>query len=195
MILFVNILGYKERINTLICCFVACLLLIQSYKSVDPVSNMLFENYNLVNDKILSVPDGAICDTSVYNRQYTYLDEAIDLAIEKVFEKSEEPVIVFPCKNKEMEGYAWYVGGTWYPERTVYWDIENSARTLEKNDKELKIEYAESALELAELFKTSDEVFYFSFPYLYQDVSWGKEAEISKVEDIEYKGWNIQVYH
>lgn len=121
-------------------CAVTVLFLVQSYTTVDPVTLMLFENHPTTWDGTFCVVLPAwnenkyLADTTVYNRQFSYLDRAFDRILEECDYQGED-IILYGNKR-----------GTYFSGRSFHyeWDTERRERVCEKTENSVPMKVVES---------------------------------------------------
>lgn len=121
-------------------CAVTVLFLVQSYTTVDPVTLMLFENHPTTWDGAHCVvlpawnENGYLADTTVYNRQFSYLDRAFDQVLEECDYQGED-IILYGNQR-----------GTYFAGRSFHyeWDTERKERVCEKTENSVPLKVVES---------------------------------------------------
>ncbi|MCQ2081378.1 MAG: hypothetical protein MJZ11_06945 [Lachnospiraceae bacterium] len=115
------------------------LQMISCFMTIDPLTKMLFTNYNVGNNVMISTDDEFFSDTMVYNFQYTYFDKALNLAIKEIVDDKED-VIFFPQIKKD---WSWYFDGNYVDAYNIakdgvivteYWDRKNAKRVIIPNE-------------------------------------------------------------
>ena len=133
------ILSWKRKwLKTITFSFLCAIMILSSYMTIDPISKKLFENVSTGNGYVLSTSEkGLLGDSSIYNKQMLYLENAVNMAICNALEK--EDVILIQAKGNNP----WYFDGMMdYGDMTenvtkssLWWDITKKQRVeLQKND-------------------------------------------------------------
>ena len=102
----------------------------------DPVTKVLFEDIEVRNGKIATIGILICSDSTIYNKQVLYLEDAINLAIEDVVECQYE--LYVPTYNRTPNLFDGMMGKyqkeKGYVYTTQYWDEEKKKRVLEQTD-------------------------------------------------------------
>ena len=123
--------GLKLRVRNLGALLFGCILLVQAYVTIDPVSLSVFRNYPTGNGKIISecIYNPLLQkDYSVYNHQFNYLDRAYDRILRDVDYHQGMDVWVW---TNDTNTQIW-TGG-------FVWDTEKQKRTLVSNENTIEI--------------------------------------------------------
>ena len=121
----------KLRVRNLGALLFGCILLVQAYVTIDPVSLSVFRNYPTGNGKIISecIYNPLLQkDYSVYNHQFNYLDRAYDRILRDVDYHQGMDVWVW---TNDTNTQIW-TGG-------FVWDTEKQKRTLVSNENTIEI--------------------------------------------------------
>ncbi|MCI8402395.1 MAG: hypothetical protein HFI38_09980 [Lachnospiraceae bacterium] len=175
---------------------IAVIQAVQSFYTIDPLSLRVFDNLPVGRTSIITTNWIEKChnfgDSTVYNRQYSYLEKAMDKALAMI-EYDRNKVVLLSSPFGIVDSYTpesvYYslFGGL-----TVYWDEENQKRSIVNTGNWAEIQY--------ELVRTATkekmagkELYYFSFPWIEDEVE-EDYFEIIERSETEYRGWVIGIW-
>lgn len=127
---------FKDITNGILQSGIAILLLVSSFKTIDPLSLSCFPNCRIGTETMITTMDIPLGDGMIYNRQMLWLEGAISRALEDAF--SESDVVCFPTSEDNayfFDGMA-EVGEIHTPYRmdTEYWDTDKRKRVPEQGE-------------------------------------------------------------
>lgn len=126
----------NERRQVIICGIISLVLLISSYKSIDIISNNLFEQIDIGQDKIITTYDLPLGDGAIYNKQMLWMEGAMNKVLKDAIEA--EDIIVIPAIDDSTYAFdgasevADTEGG--YIIQSQYWNDTNNRREVLKNE-------------------------------------------------------------
>lgn len=208
-----------DRKATKILCMLGLggLLFAQNYVTIDPVMLNSFPVIDIGSTKIVSTQDSVIgrndavfLDSSSYNHQIMYFDEALDMLLSAIEFEKENTAIIFtdnltcPTVGGDI-GSLHILGGFGYSymdvPRYISWN-ENTLRRELSNDPndEMSISYysSEDYKLLRNLKKEFKNVYYIEVPW--SDTGKQEINEITEkyklqdVMEINHKGWKLIAY-
>lgn len=180
---------------------ILCILfLLQSFYTLDPITKILFKNYNVGSTVMVSATQGEfLADSMVYNQQFQYFDRALNLAMKDIVDKKDAKLFFPAIHNKTwcFDGFAetteevkeYYVSHE-------YWDDTDSKRCILADEGRNPIEIY-NITEEADLQTLLDGRTGY---YFYVDFAGENIADIIRRDDIvhdeksyEYRGWKVSV--
>lgn len=174
----------------------AALGLVQSFYTLDPLSSGIFDRLSTGNSYIITTNWVEKChnfgDSTVYNRQYTYLETAVNRALAAIA-YDETKVILLSSPFGKTDGYTpesiYYslFGGL-----TAYWDPVNEKRVT-TNSGDLDVIQWGLVRTATEEELQGKEIYYFSLPWVEPEeglAQFEKEENIS----VKYRGWRIDIW-
>lgn len=71
----------KEKWQASICILMACILCIFTYKSIYSISNSIFKQIDIGEEKIVTTYDLPFGDGAIYNKQMLWMEQAVNYVI------------------------------------------------------------------------------------------------------------------
>lgn len=189
----------KKRMGMVLPAGVGILLAIQTFWQIDPVSKALERTVSIGESRIVSTNwnfgINDFGDAVVTNRQYTYLDEALDRALEKIGYEDGKAFVLPGCFNVfqgvEPE-YVYYglMGGYVFRLTDIYWNAETGRRNLDSGV--LLRSYV-----MTDEFVSQDvpeHLYYISVPWYEEDTERLSHYKIVNESQVCYRGWTITIY-
>ena len=179
-----------------ICCTIVILLMIASnYKTIDPLTLQVFEQYNIGSDTMISTCTGEyLSDSMVYNQQYRYFDGALNLALEDAV-NDNKGVHFFPT----MIDRSWFFEGistrAGINELEIqYWDNNKKKRIQVENEDSISFALynINSESDIKQIL--GDRIGYFySIPFLGTEIMQIIEQDMQVLEEevFGYRGWKV----
>lgn len=96
---FLNHLIHSSIQRRILLFMLALLLLIQTFRTIDPVSKSIFGTYQFGNHQVLKIGTEYLADGLVYNTQYVYIQRLLDKFILENSVTSRDNIFIDP--------YAW----------------------------------------------------------------------------------------
>ena len=175
---------------------ISCVLLISNYYSIDWLSRMIFDNYNL-GTVLLSTSGEYFSDAMVYNQQYRYIDIALNKAMKEAV-ANDKASIYFPTINNNT----WFFDGITAKFRYIddviiqkeFWDYTKDKRMAYENKNTIPIEICQlpENYPLYEL-ATQSSGYYFYAPCVGANIRDGLMDNVAgaREEVFEYRGIQI----
>lgn len=98
-----------EKVRNAFLGILCILFLIQSFYTLDPITKILFKNYNVGSTVMVSATQGEfLADSMVYNQQFQYFDQALNLAMRDIVDKKDAKLFFPAIHNKTwcFDGFA-----------------------------------------------------------------------------------------
>ncbi len=191
--------GSEHRIGALLPGALALTLLVQTFWQIDPVSKAVERSVDIGSTALISTnwndATNNFGDSVVTNRQYTYFDDAFDLALEEI-DYQEGMALVLPGCFNIFQGlepeYIYYgmLGNYSMKDIDIYWDRINGRRSLESG--ELLRIYV-----MTEEFVSQDvpeRLYYIAVPWYEEDTELLARYEKIDEHRVSYRGWEITIY-
>lgn len=186
----------NAKVRSVIYFVVAACMLVQSFYSLDPVTNQLFPRMNVGGTEIVSLKgNGAFAfnDSIVYNRQYSYWDKLNQIIFETI-DYQESDVVILP----EMYGGETRISlvGTY----ESFWNLQDhSFQSCYEEGKAVWVSIATAADKEALKAIEADGRKFLLFPSWYWDGTSGMEEFVSESEvvgkqEFSYRGWKAYLY-
>lgn len=166
------------------------------YFTFDPLTLKVFNNYKVGNATMVSTSGEYLSDSMVYNQQYRYFDEAINLAMEEI--ASQDNIIMcFPLIRER----SWFFDGISLRNvkdselDTQYWDIEKRKRISKNREKNcIPIQICNLSIDgdIDEIL--SDQIgYYFYLPCAGEEILQliNEKAMVLEEKEFVFKGWKI----
>ena len=173
--------GIKLRWRNWGITLIGCLLLIQAYITIDPLSLAVFRNYPTGNGRIISecVYNPLLQkDYTVYNHQFNYLDRAYDRILRDVGYHEGMDVWVW---TNDTNTQIW-TGG-------FVWDTEKQKRTLVSNENTIEIRgFARQDEEIGLDLQLNREAVFLLIPQFGITEEYAEEF-LNSYYEIRYKGY------
>lgn len=196
----------KNSIKTWILGIAAVLLGIQSFVSVDPVAEHFsgFVRIDTGNGYVLSTnwiaPPDNYGDPIVYNRQCSYLDEALRKALGQM-ELGEETVIFLPSPYQGLDSYGYaqeyifynLLGDYHYSGSDMYWDGDEQLLTSDQAEGRIPVRFVLMNSENRESITEKNVVYYLSFPWIEDDEALLSAFDVETEETVTYRSCRIVV--
>lgn len=184
----------SEKIRYGVLMSVIILMTISNYYTLDPITHLVFKQYDVGNTEMVSTEEWEyLSDSMVYNQQYRYFDKALDLAMEDIID--EDAMNCFPVVN----GRVWFFEGIYiYAEpdepQIQYWDQKHRKRVLQENKNCVPFELCNITEETDIRSLLADGVgYYYYIPCAGQDIAekLSQETEILEEKESSYMGWTV----
>jgi len=185
----------KNNIQYGITGMLACVLLIQNYTTLDPLTKSVFKTYNVGETNMISTcDDELLSDSMVYNQQWRFFDKAIDLALEDVIGNGDL-LVCFP----QIQMRSWFFEGIYADAdadeiKIQYWDAISNKRVLDANDFSIPFQVCNITTE-SNINKILDNKigYFFFIPCAGADVAdmLKNKADVIEEKDFSYKGWKV----
>ena len=190
----------QEKVRNTFLSILCILSLIQSFYTLDPITKILFKNYNVGSTVMISATqEEYLADSMVYNQQFQYFDRALNLAMKDIVDQKDVKIF-FPAIHDKI----WYFDG--FAETTEevkecyisheYWDFRDSKRCLLADEDRSPIEIY-NITEKADIQTILDGKTGY---YFYVDFAGENIADIIRRDYIvndeksyEYRGWKVSV--
>ena len=189
----------SDKWQIFVCAVVSFVLLCSSYKSIDFVSNNLFEQIDVGNDRIVTTYDLPFGDGAIYNKQMLWMEGAINKAYGAALK--DDNIIVVPAIDNTTYAFdgASVLASTesGYYSQIQYWnDLKERRQTFRDEN---CIEY--------NLYHISDEANICTIPnpqnknisYIYIETNHSNpykgilmNAEIIEEQSYSYRGWILK---
>lgn len=181
----------KYFCNTL----VILLMIISNYKTIDPLTLLVFNQYDIGNDTMISTCSGEyLSDSMVYNQQYRYFDGALNLALEDAV-YDNDGIQFFPIMMERswfFEGI--YINGDIDELEMQYWDTDRAKRVVaaKGNCIEFPIYNVTAESDIKHLLGGKNGYFY-SIPFVGTEIMQMIERDMKVLEKevFEYRGWEV----
>lgn len=127
----------EERHQTIISLFASIILLVSSYKTYDIVTNVLFKQLDIGEEKIITTYKLPFGDGAIYNKQMLWLEGAMNRAIDDALE--DDNIIVIPAIGNYTYTFdgaseAAHIEGDYFVQRQ-YWNESKNRREVIKSEK------------------------------------------------------------
>lgn len=179
----------------------AVLLMVQTFWSIDPLTAATQRSLSIGQGEISSLnwvgSYNDFGDASVYNRQYTYFDEAFDRALTDAGYDGNGILLLPGCFGKgdglEPE-YIFYgiMGDYAFRFADIYWDTVNNTKTMEPDENSVKMDIRVLTEEFA-AENIRDDIYYVSVPWYEDDEEILDQFEVMEEETVSYRGWDVTV--
>ena len=189
----------KEKWQEIICVLMACILCISSYKSIDFISNSVFIQIDIGEEKIVTTYDLPFGDGATYNKQMLWMEQAMNYAIKDSI--SDDNIIVVPAiadYTYSFDGMSELTNtnGTYYSQYQ-YWNSEKNRREVQKNennDEYLLYHISDNAN--MDIIPNPDNK-NVSFIYIDADINYDIQNVLEKTTIIDeknyrYRGWVLK---
>lgn len=142
----------KEIARGILQVIIAIIVLVSTYKTIDPISRILFQNIDIGTDKMVTTNE-PLSDSTVYNSQYEGYQKCLNIAISEVLNNNPDAIICLPAEK----------GNVWYYDALGLWqDTDSSITITEYYDNSIGMRYSdyqERSNELKITFVTPDADF------------------------------------
>lgn len=140
-ILLIMVIGLisNKKLSYGINIIVSLLLLVQSYRTIDPMTLLMFDHVKYGKSDIVST-DGTFWDAALYNAQWSYLPKTLNKAIEEPI--NEGKLICFPNAQYAFEAIT-DSAFTCNEKKNCYWDTKYKIRRLYETKDCIPLEVAE----------------------------------------------------
>lgn len=196
----------------LLCCYnkisswvfssiMACLLLISSFVTIDPITRICFPSYNIGSTEMVTTMEQGIPlgDGMIYNRQMLGYERVINMALEEALQDSKN--VLFPTLENNpyfFDGMAEVgdIADEYYVERE-YWDVEKQRRVpiMTEETEVFQVYHLTDRVDWDELEKQIDgKVSYFYLSLAGEEYA-GEIAQRYTVldeEEYRYRGWILK---
>ena len=188
---------YDKLVNVLLSAL-AVMMLVQSYYTIDPISKLLFDNYNVGTTIMISATrNTSLEDSMVYNQQYQYFDRALNLALEDAVH-DPDAIIIFPAVYNRTWAFDGFAETTESVEEyiisTEYWDDVKKMRCIFPADNRFRIEvYNVSEQKDWSSIMNDGKGYYFYAEIAGEQLAEKIRADYHVLEetDWEYGGWTV----
>ena len=211
-------IGRKNAVRTALAACTAALLLVQSYRTVDPLMLAKFPRAEKGHGRIVYTENRVIArqggdtryapfvlsDNALYNREIYDMDRALDRAFGAceidgdtcfVFSSELQTNYVGANVSAEYILLGWGFSGI-TPDR-VCWDADKQARVFTQEDlPEMHVAFVASEQELSAVMEQYARVYYVQMPY-YDDFfaqSIAPGYQTTQTYDEVYRGWRFTVH-
>lgn len=196
----------------LLCCYnkissqvfssiMACLLLISSFMTIDPITRICFPSYNIGSTEMVTTMEQGIPlgDGMIYNRQMLGYERVINMALEEALQDSSN--VLFPTLENNpyfFDGIAEVgdIADEYYVERE-YWDVEKQKRApiMTEETEVFQVYHLTDRVDWDELEKQIDgKVNYFYLSLAGEEYA-GEIVQRYTVldeEEYRYRGWILK---
>lgn len=196
---------------------IAVLLLVQSYRSIDPITARLYPAIETGETVVVPLPqhtniekDPFFADWAYSNRQIMYFDKALDRAYAAIYDESAVENTQILCSNEYQGriiegnvhlGSLFSIWGFGYskvdPPMWGEWDSEGRYRYLSfEPENIIDPEYVLADTDLSRYINDYEHVYYIEMPWgdTVIDALQEKYSSISYIQAIEYRGWVLKIY-
>ncbi len=196
---------WQGRLLTAILAVLSALLLISSYKTIDPVSRMTFRVFEAGSEEMLSTGGVGteLGDAIIYNKQALWMERALDNAMQDAVESNQ--MIIFPVINRTPYYFSAFPGirgagriaAGRYDSHTEYWNAAAKRREMLPSESNLAFELYEvtdgQALRQAVSDGSGGEMAYFYLEFAGKEVADRIKDEYTVIEEkvFGYRGWNV----
>jgi hypothetical protein len=190
LIIVVNKLNNKKA-RCVIYNVLAILLLIQSFYSVDMVSNKVFCNTDIGSANILSMHDSGsfqLNDSIVYNRQYVYYGKMMEKMLNEIDYDSNKAIVLL--EDETIDGYK--VWGSY----GYQWDMKQRKMVYYESDKEGVISVDSFPHTEIKSLTNYDKIYVLKFQTNNEDIlnQVLNQVMVLDSDTITYRGWEVVVY-
>ena len=201
--LFDRIRGRGQKLLLPLFAVLAGILLLSSYRTIDPVSRRIFKTFDIGGDVILSTGEVGLGDAIIYNKQALWVEKALSEALSEI--NLNEEIIIFPT----VDHSTYYFDGIIelriledgeYQEFVEYWNPKTSSREPEisKESEEctpfqvIFVTDKESVANIIQSYPLG-RYSYFYLAYEGEEIAEEIRKEYSVMEEsvCEYRGWNV----
>lgn len=196
----------------LLCCYnkissrvfssiMACLLLISSFVTIDPITRICFPSYNIGSTEMVTTMEQGIPlgDGMIYNRQMLGYERVINMALEEALQDSKN--VLFPTLENNpyfFDGMAEVgdIADEYYVERE-YWDVEKQRRVpiMTEETEVFQVYHLTDRVDWDELEKQIDgkvNYFYLSFAGEEYVGEIAQRYTVLDEEEYRYRGWILK---
>lgn len=189
----------RDMVRMLAHGIIACLMLLSCFKTIDPVSRLLFTEFQIGKEVMISPQSSPLGDSMIYNRQMLGLEGAMKMALKDALAGSD--IVLFPSVEENAYHFDGMTEGK-VPEESCrreleYWNPVDQKRELPDSSnlnglKEFEVYHLAENINWENLEdKVQGEVNYIFLPCAGQELV--KEIEeryhISEIEEYHHKGW------
>lgn len=189
----------SDKWQVLACACVSFILLCASYKSIDFVTNNLFEQIDIGTDKIVSTYDLPFGDGTIYNKQMLWMEGAINKAYGAALENND--IIVVPAIDDFTYAFdgASVVASTeggYYVQRQFWNELKGRRQTFEEeNCIEYNLYHLSNDADITEIPNSQNK----NYSYIFAETNRNtpnegvlKNANIIEEQSYAYRGWVLK---
>ncbi len=210
-ILAVYVLGclfrglWRGRLLSAILAALAALMLVSSYKTIDPVSKAVFRTFETGGGEMISTGGEKtnLGDAIIYNKQALWLERALGNAMQNAV--ASDDMIVFPVVNNSpyfFNGFpgikgAGHVETGSYGRSTEYWNVSANRREMLRSGDHPAFEVYE-VTDGQSLYQAVADGGGGRIAYFYLEADGGELADVIREEYtvleeeiFSYRGWNV----
>lgn len=135
----IGISGVKKVFGVLVGSLIIVLQLVGNFKTIDPVTKRIFNNYDVGDSMMVSTDNSEyLSDAMVYNFEYLNFDKALNIGISEVI--SDNLIVIFP---QIKEGWSWFFEGNYVDYYNIakdgvivdeYWDCSKNQRVIKPSE-------------------------------------------------------------
>ena len=194
-------LGLIKNKRTRYICNVAILviMIISNYKTIDPLSLLVFNRFDIGNDTMISTCTGEyLSDSMVYNQQYRYFDGALNLALEEAVH-DENGIHFFPTlieRSWFFEGIS--TKGEIDELEMQFWDESKAKRVLVQTDDCISFPlYNITEQSNIEQILGESIGYYYSIPFVGTEIMDKIKEDMRVIDEktFSYRGWEVTRIH
>lgn len=206
--------GFSKRKRLILCFLLLCLLGIQCFYTIDPVSRRICNTINIgqteiyttrtfvrgSNDEIQTkstnpelLPYFEMTQSAIYNRQFMYFEKAFEKLLKEIKYDDDTLLLVAPIYDI-LPDMTWIsLFGKWYTDK-LYYNPNNYRIVEDMSYPTLNLEIIHNIMEISN--SKYNRIYLLSFPYnpLYDTEKLVNNYEVIDSFDIVQNFWSINVY-
>lgn len=192
---------YNKLLSQIFSCVMAGLFLASSFYTIDPITKVVFPQYNIGSTEMVTTMERGIPlgDGMIYNRQMLGFERVINMALQDSLLDSD--IVLFPTLENNpyfFDGMAEVGGieGKYYIEQE-YWNIEEQKRVpvMTEETKKFQVYHLTDHVNWNELDKQIvGQVNYFYLPFVGEEYAEEilRKYTVLEEEEYEYRGWILK---
>ena len=208
------LMEFKFVYKKMIYCSLIILFVLQTFWTVDPFTLYAFENINIgkgniITTRTLFLTKEGILSSDVndwinneminavsYNRQYSYLNETIEIALKELDYSDDTLIVIDPIYKEYQTNLS--ILGKWNVSDPYYYDPKKNKMVEDDMYKPINFVMLNSDFinNIEEYKHQYKEIFVLTFPYnrTYSNKPFFDQLNLINMKQIEYRGWMLEAY-